>query len=326
MSEIEKKEINDFIYIYNLNLKKFLVIRKEELITSNDWEEFLVKKGRKIPFILFVGSDIEPLVEKIGDVNFYNVRKNKIELFYKYTENQKNYRTIINVNIPYEYYPVFVNQIDNIKKVINLEHKKNYDTIIFSPKIDRMGLLQLRVHFPLTTLVQVDENTSRNQINKNNLSKQRMTDIVEIKGIDFALKNPVYSARYFLRRLEWDRMYEIPIKVSCKNDEVEMILAFIQLMIENKSKNLELEIHKNEILKLKKYYEFVLLILKNDYKNLEQFFYENEDFLNNEVSVRDKLLQFLQSYKYFRTQSQKKLTREEEIQLWEIETLLKFKG
>lgn len=322
MKGLLQKEINDTVYIVTIEEKKFVVLKKEEYLKTYGIHDYLLSKGRMLPFILFVGNSLIPNVEELNAVLFLPVQRNQVVITYKVRGNEKNFQVKIQVNIPYEYYPVYVGYAD-LSDITALPMKKNFDMIIFSPEIDRLGFLKLRVHFPKSALVRAGENGGK--ANKE-VETTRMVDIVEREGLQFAMKNPVYSARYYLRLLDFESMYELPVKVNCSPEEIEMILSFIDIMYENKQKNPELDAYKKELMDLRIFYQFVLLMVKNDYAGLEQLFYEKEDYINKEIKIRNKLLEFVKAFKEYKVRTKKKLTREEEIELWQIETLLKFKG
>ena len=63
--------------------------------------------------------------------------------------------------------------------------------------------------------------------------KARAVDLVETLSDDAISQNPVFAARYFLRSLEWRKMYSIPMFTRIKTSEIEIIISFLELTFDS---------------------------------------------------------------------------------------------
>ncbi|GIX42533.1 MAG: hypothetical protein KatS3mg129_2266 [Leptospiraceae bacterium] len=315
---IHKKKGNLNYYI-NLENKKFIILNQK--LIEEDIERLIINKGRAFPFILFVGSDIELMFDHNENLQLFHVKKRFIEIFYKLKNDKNTYRVSIKINVNMEYFPVYILHIQEIKEIEKLDYKKFFDIIILSPKLNRLDILQIKIHFPKVMLVKAGSYIPEQIKEPEELENYRITDIVNKFGTELISKNPVYSARYYLRKLDFENLYEIPLKIKCLDNDIEVILTYLDIMYKNEHKSKDLEINKENILLLKKYYEYIYYILKRDYTQLERIYSEDENILKREI-IRENLIKFIKKYK--ETQ-EKKLSKEDEIQLWELETLLQLK-
>jgi hypothetical protein len=319
MNKIISISKNNINYHIDLSSKKFIVLNQE--LNQDEVINLINKKGIVFPYVLFIGSDIEPLVENKEFLHLFPVKKRYVEFFYQLKSIKNPFRIAIKVNLLIDFFPVFINSIKDIKAIEQLENKKFYDTIIFSPNLNRLELLQLKIHFPKKMLIKAG---SLPEIlkDKEDVNKYRITDVVQQYGMDVISKNPVYSARYYLRKLDIENLYLLPAKIICTEKDIEVILTYLNIVIVNEQKSKELEIYKEKLKDLKLFYEFLYYIVKNDFEKLENFYTENEKNLQKN-EVRSNLLNFLKVYKGLYKNNT--LTKEEEIQLWEIEMLIKLK-
>ncbi len=319
IKEIIRFNVGNYKYLIHQDLKKFVVINKE--IESEKIENLILEKGRGFPAILFIGEDLIPKVEKLNDINLIPVKKKFIEFFYVMKETNQQHRISINVNLNIEYFPVFVLYIKDYKKepILPIPNSK-VDLVVFSPYLSRLDKLQIKINFPKSRLVQAGE--YKENLTEKDMNNYRITDFVDKFGMDIISKNPIYAARYYLRKLDFENLYSLPSKVFCNDEELKMILEFLRIVIENKNKSRELEIHKSKFIDLYLYYQFIYLIVSKKYQELEEFYQQNEEKIKKQI-ISSNIIKFISNYKMMIEQKNKRLTKEDEIKLWEIEMLLK---
>jgi len=316
---IIQKKFGNFNYYVDLNNKVFIVTNQD--IPLEEIKSIILHRGKTFPFLLFVGQGIEPNLREQESLQFMPIKRRTAEFYYKLKDDPNTYRVAIKVNLSAEYLPVYIERIISIKELEQLKLKKYFDTIIFVPSLNRLEVLQLRMNFPKARLIKAGNYIPEDLRDLRELEKHRITDVVNKLGTEFISKNPVYSARYYLRKLDFNQVYELPIKIICIESDIEVIITFLDIMIRNEHKSKELEINKENLIFLKKYYEFILYIIKKDYNKLEEFYDQNKEFLLHET-INSYLMDFLKSYRnLYRNRN---LAKEEEIQLWEIETLIKL--
>ncbi len=318
INDLIEKKIGNYYYYMDLENKKFIILNEIQKQNIEDINLIIRNKGSNFPFILFVGEDIYPKVDSLNDINFFLVKRHTVEFHY-YLKGLKNpFRVAIKVNLNIEQFPVFINKVANLKaEVENIPLKKNYDMIIFSPSINRLELIQLRIHFSKSKILQGGSYIPENLNNLEEMQNYRLTDVVNRVGYDIISKNPVYAARFYLRMLDFKNMYELPLKIPCTTEEIQMILSFLDLMIENKNNIEDLRLNKNNLQKLKIYYEFIFYLTKKDFQTLENFYPENQHILK-ENEIKNYLVEYIKKIKEKYTN----LTKEEEIYYWEIQSLL----
>jgi hypothetical protein len=316
---IIQKKFGNLNYYVDINNKSFIVTSQD--ISVEEIKNIILHRGKTFPFLLFVGKEIEPNLKKQESLQFLPIKRRHAEFYYKLKDDPNTYRVAIKVNLSAEFLPVWIEGITSLKELDQIKLKKYFDTIIFAPNLNRLEVLQLRMNFPKSRLIKAGNYIPEEIRDLKELEKHRITDVVNKLGVEFISKNPVYSARYYLRKLDFNQLYELPIKIVCTESDIEVIMTFLDIVIKNEHKNKELEINKDNLILLKKYYEFILYIIKKDYNKLEEFYDQSKEFLLQEP-INSYLFEFLKSYKnLYRNRN---IPKEEEIQLWEIETLIKL--
>lgn len=319
IKEITKLNVGNYKYLIHQDLKKFVVVNRE--VDNEKIENLILEKGRGFPAILFIGEDVLPRVDKINDINLITVKKKSIEFFYIMKETNQQHRISINVNLNIEYFPVYVLHLKDYKKDTVLPiHNNKIDLIVFSPYLSRLDKLQIKINFPKSILVQAGE--YKDNLTDKDMNNYRITDFIDKFGIDVISRNPIYAARYYLRKLDFDNLYDLPAKVYCTDEELKMILEFLRIVIENKNKSKELEINKNKLKDLNLYYQFIYLIVAKKYEELEEFYQQNEEKIKN-PTISNPIIKFISNYKLILEQKNVRLNKEDEIKLWEVEMLLK---
>lgn len=317
--DIVLHNVGNFKYYIHQDLKKFIVINKE--VEIENLENFILNKGRGFPAVLFIGDDLIPKVDKLNDINLIPVKKKSIEFHYFMKETNQQHRISININLSIEYFPVLILHLHDFKKETKLlVPNTKIDMVIFSPFLTRLDKLQIRISFQKSKLVQAGD--YKETINENDLNNYRITDYVEKFGLDILSKNPIYAARYYLRKLDFENMYALPTKTLCNEEELKMIREFLRIVLENKNNSKELELHKEKLKDLDLFYEFIYLIVSRKYVELEDFYQQNEPKIKSRV-ISSHIIKFIQNYKILVEKNNKRLSKEDEIKLWEVEMLLK---
>jgi hypothetical protein len=88
---------------------------------------------------------------------------------------------------------------------------------------------------------------------------------------DAISQNPVFAARYFLRSLDWRKMYSIPMFSRIKMSEVEIIISFLEKMYKSSPGNSELAQHREQLADLADYYDGVQALLTSDFSRIKSW-------------------------------------------------------
>lgn len=319
MNKIIKKQYENLYYYIDFDNKKFVALQEEK--NSEEVEILIPRIGRSFPFILFIGEEILPQVNEFNSIHLLPIKKRSVELFYRLKNNDKKYRVSINIKFILEVYPIYVHYSSNLKfdlKLLQEKFKGKFDLIVYSTHLTRIDLINLRLLFPTAKYVLAGEYITEN-IKQENWDNYRITDIAKKVGEEYLTKNPVYASRLYLRKLDFDKMYNLPLQFNLSPEEINIILTYLDIMFSNQANNKELSLKAEELKDLKIYFEFVLNLITKNIQKLEEYIEKND--LKNKNLIEN----IYNLIKKFRENNKKNLTKEEDIQLWQLETVLNFK-
>ncbi len=141
--------------------------------------------------------------------------------------------------------------------------------------IPRQNIMRIKGKYPRSRLIVFKpEEFMKVRIEREKVErgeKARAVDIVETLQDDAISQNPVFAARYFLRNLEWRKMYSIPLFTRIRLPEVEIILSFMEKMYKSASTSQDLRDSEELLWDLIDYYEGILAILTGDFARVKSW-------------------------------------------------------
>ncbi len=154
--------------------------------------------------------------------------------------------------------------------------------------IDRETIVRIKTKFPLSRVIVYRpeeaepvrlENMSDHKAGKKTV---RAADFVPGADVVQYAQNPVFAARVFLRQLDWNRIYSLPLYGRVRVEEVGIILDFVQTMLTKSQKSKELSVHQQTLRELEVYWQGLEVLFKRDISALRRW--------RNEVLVRHESL------------------------------------
>lgn len=141
--------------------------------------------------------------------------------------------------------------------------------------IPRQNIMRIKAKYPRSRLIVFKpEDFMKIRVEREKIEEQgkaRAVDIVETLGDDAISQNPVFAARYFLRNLEWRKMYSIPMFTRIRIPEVEIIVSFMEKMHNSAATNAELRDAEDTIGDLVDYYDGVHALLTSDFSRIKSW-------------------------------------------------------
>ncbi|MDH4128541.1 MAG: hypothetical protein OEV44_07310, partial [Spirochaetota bacterium] len=108
---------------------------------------------------------------------------------------------------------------------------------VVDSRIDREMLIRLKMNFPTSRVivyrgekdsVAEDHFSVTEDISKTTTT--RATDLIESDDDAFLEKNPSFAARVYLRRLHFEKLFEIPEQFQLKKEDMEVILGYLRVL------------------------------------------------------------------------------------------------
>lgn len=141
--------------------------------------------------------------------------------------------------------------------------------------IPRQNIMRIKGKYPRSRLIIFKpEDFMKIKVEREKIEEQgkaRAVDLVETLGDDSISQNPVFAARYFLRNLDWRKMYSIPMFTRVKIAEVEIIVSFMEKMYKSAPNNPELQNFVQTLADLVDYYDGVLALLTSDFARVKSW-------------------------------------------------------
>jgi len=146
---------------------------------------------------------------------------------------------------------------------------------ISDQKIPRQNIMRIKAKYPRSRLIIFKpEDFMKVKVERERIEEQgksRAVDLVEAMNDESISQNAVFAARYFLRNLEWRKMYSIPMFTRIKVSEVEIITSFMEKMYKSAPGNSELEPFTETIADLIDYYDGVVAVLAADFSRVKSW-------------------------------------------------------
>lgn len=141
--------------------------------------------------------------------------------------------------------------------------------------IPRQNIMRIKAKYPRSRLIVFKpEDFMKVKVEREKIEEQgrsRAVDLVEEFADSLIAQNPVFAARYFLRTLEWRRMYSIPMFARLKPTEVEIIISFLEKMYKAAPNSAELKSHIEHLAELIDYYDGIQALLTSDFSRVKSW-------------------------------------------------------
>ena len=148
--------------------------------------------------------------------------------------------------------------------------------------IPRQNIMRIKGKYPRSRLIVFKpEDFMKIKVEREKIEEQgkaRAVDLVENFTDDAIGQNAVFAARYFLRSLDWRRMYSIPMFARVKVSELEIIISFMEKMYKNSGQSEELKASMETLSDLVDYYDGVLAVMAADYARVKSWQRKHQTF------------------------------------------------
>lgn len=141
--------------------------------------------------------------------------------------------------------------------------------------IPRQNIMRIKAKYPRSRLIVFKpEDFIKVRVEREKIEEQgraRAVDLVKEMTDEAIGQNPVFAARYFLRTLEWRKMYSIPMFARLKPSEVDVVISFLEKMHKAAPNSAELQPHTEQLADLVDYYDGVQALLAADMSRIRSW-------------------------------------------------------
>lgn len=141
--------------------------------------------------------------------------------------------------------------------------------------IPRQNIMRIKAKYPRSRLIVFKpEDFMKVKVEREKIEEKgraRAVDLVENLNDTSIAQNPVFAARYFLRSLDWRKMYSIPMFARLKPSEIEIIIAFLEKMYKAAPNSAELHEQVAHIADLIDYYDGLQALATCDFSRVKSW-------------------------------------------------------
>lgn len=298
---IEKISKGNFIIRVNLIKGSYMVFKENEpIINPKSKTQSIV---HELSQVIFLGKEFEMKLVLPDRIGFFDVVGGQVYVpfWIKGTSDVRHIK--LPAHIQSDILPVYVYNFQSYHFGSIPASVTGMNYFVVDSRVDREVLIRLKMHFPLSRIIVYrGEQDAMIEPSKENDSGEaeenvRAADMVKSNESAIFEKNPAFAARVFLRKLEFSKMYELPLRYKLNKESLETILAYLHILNKKSSAKTELRNNINDIENLTKLFEALAPFLSFDIMQVEKIFDTGIPDQKILTSIRDILRFQMEKYR-----------------------------
>lgn len=309
MYEVEKTIESNVLLRIDLTRGKFLALENNRPLLSKQKERTIFYK---VPYVVFIGEMFDVSFLKLSEIDFYPVIDGRLCVSFSLKKESDVRHLCLPFYLSVELLPAIVYYYYSISLVGALAETKGGDVVFVVDKnSEQREVIQLKMRFPDSRFAFFDGQKEMivdgqsEDFNQGVFAKVRSADVVTEDEIRVLSENPVFAARVYLRRLEWDKIENMPFKFLFESSDIEAIIVFLTVMEKNIASKEELAREYKNITRFKEYFHSILPLFSYDEKKIEDYFSGLKEF-SFLVHLRSVFEAQLEMYKKKKNKDRKK--------------------
>lgn len=261
-------------YLLRVNMRNGIFLAFKAGKPQSWWRAGIESQIHPLLHVIFLGENFRIQARPDSPLVFFPMERSFVKIPFEYGEESETRF----MRIPQEYEGLdllpglafhFSSYWPNVLPAVG-DGRRYFITDQGMPK---QNIMRIKGKYPRSRLVVFKpEDFMKIPIERERIAEQgraRAVDLVENLTDDAISQNPVFAARYFLRTLDWRKMYSIPMFARIKPSEVEIIISFLEKMYKSAPNSLELKPHMESLADLIDYYEGVQALLTSDFSRVK---------------------------------------------------------
>ena len=233
----------------------------------------------ELPQVIFLGKEFEIRMSVSERIGFFEVLGGQIFIPF-WIKGLSDVRHIkLPAFVDADILPVYVYhfQAFHVGSIPIFAGGMNY--FVVESRIDREMLIRLKMNFPTSRVIiyrgEIDSfvdgyfSFSEDAVK---IGTTRATDLMESDDETYLEKNPSFAARVHLRRLHFDRVYEIPEQYQLKKEDMDVILGYLKVLKKKSDEQKEIRQNINIIDELIKLFVVLTPIFSYEISEVERLF------------------------------------------------------
>lgn len=262
-------------FLIRVNLKHGTFLLFENGIPIAMARSGMIQQIHPLNQIIFLGEAFDFSRYSVNTIGFYPVDRTFMKIPFHYSGS--------NI-VRYIRIPVLFDNVDELPAIVL--YSKSYwpgplpainqgqRYFVADPQIPRMGIVKLKTKYPRSRVIiyKPDEMLAvKLQEKESNTQKKRAVDLIDTEESLLLAQNPVFAARVYLRRLDWKKMFSLPLYGVIQEEDTQNILSFLNNMLNNLNQKTDLIPHQDVLLDLQDFYTGLSLLFKQDMPQILQW-------------------------------------------------------
>lgn len=270
MSEdfIEKTSPSGYVVRVNLKRGTFIVVGPEgqPLSVNRSGRESQI---HSLTHVVFLGDHFEFPDTAIDRVGFYRVDRSYMIIPFQEADTS---------DVRHAYVPMPLYNVDMLPAFVArfkghwpgplppVGEGERY--FIAEDSIERKDIVRIKGKFPFSRVIVFRPEEAapiRIEELENGQGSQKALRAADYSAANNVVQfagNPVFAARVFLRKLDWNRMYALPLYGKIRYEDMRLIISFVQTMITKAQSSPELSSHQSDLLDLAMFYQGLDIIYR----------------------------------------------------------------
>ncbi|MDH5718566.1 MAG: hypothetical protein OEZ22_13145 [Spirochaetia bacterium] len=285
--------------VIRVNLKKgnYLLFKNNKPIPNPRSQKNSIIHN--LSHIIFLGMDFDLSLNPLDKIGFYPVKNNQLHIPF----HVKGLSDIRHVKFPAyvesEILPAVVSHFKSFNPGAVPRTITGYQYFITSDDIEREMLVRIKIQFPKSRVIvfRQERDISVEAVSEEVKlpSDVRAVDLLKHDDVGELSKNPIFSARVYLRNLDLPRLNSIPYKFKLDGQDAENIKTILDIVLRKASENADIKRQEPELRLLRDFLELLTPFVSFEIQKVEQFF----DKGLPEIETLDKIQKVLISQKRF---------------------------
>ncbi len=226
--------------------------------------------------VIFLGEKFRIHTKMDSPLLFFPMERSFVKIPFEYGEEEE----IRHMRIPLEYEGLdllpglgfhFADYWPNVLPALG--DGRRY--FITDQEIPRQNIMRIKGKYPRSRLIVFKpEEFAKVRVERERVEEDgraRAVDLVEKLNDNLIAQNPIFAVRYFLRNLDWRKVYSIPMYTRLKTSEIDIVISFLEKMYKNAPTSNDLVPHQQALSDLLDYYDGVKALMTSDFSQVKSW-------------------------------------------------------
>jgi len=262
-------------YLYRVNARKgtYLAFKDRSPVDNPASKAKTVVFG--MHYVAFLGSRFEMVLDMSKTINFLDTQDGQIMIPFRFLGMSDVRHLRLPAFLPSSQTPIVIYHFKDYQANMLRRYFNGMQFFIVDSYVPQSEVVNIKKRFPMSRVVVFREDQEKVKLGKEgemgDLASVRATDLESRASRGVNHEGSLFLARLYLRKLEWTKMWTLPIEKILSAKDVTYILSFLSSMLLKVFRDKDLEKHQKRLQELELLFVSIrpFLIFKN--RGFERF-------------------------------------------------------